>query len=822
MKSNIIILLALCLSLPLVRATESYTINNQREYVFRNSEGKALMLHFCSENTVKVFFSFDGTFAQDSLSIAVDKQDFGEVSPYFTQQNACFELFTDKMRVVVDRESLKLDIFDKYQRLLLSDWGSGHSFGEDGIKAQKLMRKDEHFYGLGEKAGTLDRRGEVWRMWNSDKPCYCTTEDPLYKSIPFFMSSVGYGVFFDNTYKTVFDFGSNANSHYSFSSPGGSMKYYVFVGSDYKELISSYIALTGKAVMPPRWALGFSQCRGLYTREDLALEVGRTFREKQIPCDVIYQDIGWTEYLQNFEWRKGNYTNPVQMLSKLHDSGFRVVVSQDPVISQANQKQWAEADSLGLFTKDIRTGKTYEMPWPWGGNCGVVDFTNPFAAPWWGAYQQKAINDGVDGFWTDMGEPAWTNEESTDRLFQQHYLGMHDAVHNVYGLYWDKVVTEQFQAHNPGLRLFQMTRAAFSGMQRYTFSWTGDSGSPVAMTDSWEQFAAQIPMMLSAGMGGIPFITGDISGYCGSIEDYAKAAELYVRWMQFGLFTPLSRAHHEGDTAVEPWCFGPEAEACSRKAIELKYTLLPYIYSCAREAYDTGIPLMRAMLLEFPKDKHCTDLCDQFMFGSSLLVAPVVEEGARSRMVYLPAGWWYNYYTKELLKGGRSIEVDAPLDTTPLFVRAGSIIPTGDVEQYWGEKPRLPLYFDCYPSPNGDAEGSIYEDDGVTLNYKEDVCSRRSVTLSRSEDGSHRVKVSSRSDNNYSPKERNIVVRLYGLAAPKSVLLNKSKVKKVSFSKFNAFDLLPSPVRYEQGNVSAVAIQDTPQAYDITLSGAKK
>lgn len=806
----LIILLCSCVSL-FATENKEFSVNNPREYVFYNEKGEALLLHFCSENTVKVFYSSNGQFEEDGISIAVENEDFSEVTPYFTQQNSSYELFTDKMRVVVSRPSLKLEIYDKYQRLLLSDWGDGHSVGENGIRADKLLRKDEHFYGLGEKAGTLDRRGEVWRMWNSDKPCYCNTDDPLYKSIPFFMSSLGYGVFFDNTYKTEFDFGSKASDHYSFSAPGGNMKYYVFVGKDYKELITSYIGLTGKPVMPPRWALGFSQCRGLYTREDLALEVGRTFREKQIPCDVIYQDIGWTEYLQNFEWRKGNYTNPKAMLEKLHDSGFHIIVSQDPVISQENTKQWKEADSLGLFTKDIRTGKTYDMPWPWGGNCAVVDFTNPQAASWWGNYQQKAIRDGVDGFWTDMGEPAWSNEESTDRLFQQHHIGMHDAVHNIYGLYWDKVVTEQFEAHNPGLRLFQMTRAAYSGMQRYTFSWTGDSGSPVALTDSWEHFAGQIPMMLSAGMGGVPFITGDISGYCGSIDDYSKAAELYVRWMQFGLFTPLSRAHHEGDTAVEPWRFGLEAERSCRIAIELKYKLLPYIYTCSREAYDTGIPLMRAMLLEFPNDKNCTDLCDQFMFGSSLLVAPVVEEGAVTRSVYLPNGWWYNYYTKELIKGGRTIEVDAPLDVTPLFVKAGSIIATQPVEQYWGEKQNLPIYYDCYPDPNGEAKGYLYEDDGVSLDYKNGIYSRRTISMSNNE-----IHISKREDNNYSPSERNIVVHLFGLKSPKNITCDETKAKKVS--KFNEYSLLSSPIRFEdKSKTLSIALKETPEACIVRI-----
>ena len=530
-------------------------------------------------------------------------------------------------------------------------------------------------------------------MWNSDKPCYCIDEDPLYKSIPFFMSSRRYGIFFDNSWRTTFDF--SGRDSYSFEADGGAMVYYIIAGEDYKDILRQYVDLTGHPVMPPMWALGFSQCRGLYTWQDQALEVGRKFRSLGSPCDVIYQDIGWTQYLQDFTWREDHYSNPRAMLDTLHAMGFHMVISQDPVISQRNTLQWRQADSLGLLAKDIRTGRSYDMPWPWGGRCGVVDFTNPAAAAWWGDWQQKPIDDGVDGFWTDMGEPAWSNEEEKDRLFMQHYAGPHAAVHNMYGLYWDRVVTEEFNRRNPDRRLFQMTRAAFAGMQRYTFSWTGDSGDARRMADSWEQFAYQIPMMLSAGLGGVPFITGDITGYCGSIDDYVEAAELYVRWMQFGLFTPLSRAHHEGDTAVEPWMFPPSAMEAAKKAIELKYTLLPYIYTCAREAFDTGMPLMRAMFLEFPEDRECRRTDMQFMFGGSLLVAPVVEKGARTREVYLPRGRWYDWYDGTVYEGGRYVTVPAPLDKTPVLVKEGSMVPTIPVVMHTALAGDAPLTVRC-------------------------------------------------------------------------------------------------------------------------------
>ena len=244
-----------------------------------------------------------------------------------------------------------------------------------------------------------------------------------------------------------------------------------------------------------------------------------------------------------------------------------MILSQDPVISQNNHLQWDEADQKQFFVKDIRTNKSYDMPWPWGGNCGVVDFTLPEVADWWGELQQKPLDDGVSGFWTDMGEPAWSNEEDLDRLNMKHHIGMHDEIHNVYGLTWDKVVTEQFNKRNPNKRVFQMTRAAYAGLQRYTFGWTGDSGNPYEVEDGWDQLSNQVNVGISAGLGGIPFWTTDISGYCGDITDYPGMAELYTRWMQFGVFNPLSRAHHEGDNAVEPWMFGEVAERNSKKLL---------------------------------------------------------------------------------------------------------------------------------------------------------------------------------------------------------------------------------------------------------------
>lgn len=758
------------------------------EVIFQMANQSKLSLKLCSQQVVKIWYEPSGDFKRNNESFAVVDENFGGINDlYIESQEQTYEIFTDFLRIRINKDPFTIQIFDKYQKLLLGDYKDrGHHSDSVAVSAQKILRSDEQFFGLGEKSGSLNRRGKQFKMWNSDKPCYGVSEDPLYKSIPFFISSYRYGVFFDNTYKSVFDFGSHTNEYYSFSAPGGELLYYFIHGNDYKEIISNYTQLTGKPIMPPKWALGFSQCRGLLTKEALTRDIAKGYRDRNIPCDIIYQDIGWTQHLQDFSWRQGNYDNPKQMLSDLAEEGFKVVVSQDPVVSQANQKQWREADSLKLFAIDVRNGRSYDMPWPWGGNCGVVDFTNPKASSWWGALQQKPIDDGVQGFWTDMGEPAWSNEESLERLNMKHFAGMHDEIHNVYGFTWDKVVTEEFEKRNPNKRIFQMTRAGYAGLQRYTFGWSGDAGNGNNVNDGWGRLANQVQVAQSAGLGLIPFWSCDISGYCGDIKDHSELAELYVRWLQFGVFNPISRAHHEGNNAVEPWLFGDEAERLSKEAIELKYQLFPYLYTYAREAHDTGVPLIRAMILEYPDDEEAMKAEAQFMLGSELLVAPVVEKGAESKRIYLPQGEWYLFSDQSSrFKGGRWIDFPVTLGTIPLFVKGGSVIPTMPVMQFIHQRDRYPVTFHIIPKTTGKISFTTYEDDGINNDYKNDVAGY--IVLSAENSPERMTMTIEKIDKNgYKPTERNLLIKIRAESKPSSVTIEGAKVKRTKTEKVNS------------------------------------
>lgn len=759
----------------------SYTQDGSK-IVFNGSDGGKLSLDIKSSSVIKIWFDPAGKFSRSNESFAVVNENLDDIGQiHVDDQPSCYEIYTSQLRIRLNKNPMQLQIFDKWQKLIFSDFKEmGHVSDSSSVKAYKTLRKDEQFFGLGEKTGTLNRRGKEYKMWNSDRPCYSTTEDPLYKSIPFFMSSYRYGIFLDNTYKTEFKFGTESDEYYSFEAPDGAFIYYFIFGKDYKEIQKQYIELTGKPIMPPKWALGFAQCRGLYTREDQALDIAAEFRKRQIPCDIIYQDIGWTQNLQDFVWRKGNYKHPKKMLTELKEQGFKMVVSQDPVVSQKENPQWKEADKAGYFVKDARTGKSYDMPWPWGGNCGVVDFTIPEVADWWGKLQQKPIDDGISGFWTDMGEPAWSNEEDLDRLNMKHHLGMHSEIHNVYGLTWDEVVKEQFEKHNPGKRVFQMTRAAYAGLQRYTFGWTGDSGNGNDVLEGWGQLANQVAVGISAGLGGIPFWTTDISGYCGDITDYPAMAELYTRWMQFGVFNPLSRAHHEGDNAAEPWMFGEVAEKNSKAAIELKYQLFPYLYTYARKAHDTGLPIVRGLFMEYPSDEEAAKVDDQFLFGEELLVAPVLKKGERVKRVYLPDGEWIDFNDmKTVYLGGQTIAYRAPLSVIPVFVRKGSIIPQMPVMQYIHERKNYPVFVHIFPNYEDESTSfELYEDNGENQDYLKDICSKtfiRCTTLSNGYDTGVEVK-----DNEYRQSDkRNIIFKYHIESRPTSVMVNGKNVNNV-------------------------------------------
>lgn len=765
-----IALFALCATAEPASAQASRTLAGCNRYDIRES---ALILHCrdggrvavrpVSETAVEVWPSPDGTLARRNPSFAVVNAT-PDSRPELQVEDGGnhWRITAGELVLYAQKSPFALRYHDRNGRMLGEDAPDGaYVWSGERWTWNRGIQPDERLLGLGEKTGSLARNGRTYTMWNSDLPCYSITTDPLYKSIPFYLSTRNFGIFLDNTYRTSFDVGATEADRLSVTGDGGPLVFYVISGSG-KDVIDQYTRLTGRPMLPPKWAFGYAQSRGYYTNEELTRSVARTFREHRIPSDMIYQDIGWVEELQNFEWNPDRYDDPVDMLADLEAQGFKVIVSQDPIISRRNERQWAAAAEANLLVLDRRTGGPYEMPWPWGGPGGLIDFTRAGAAEYWGKLQQKVVEQGVDGFWTDMGEPAWSNLDAPDRLFMQHQAGAHAEIHNVYGHTWDKIVTAEWRKRNGNRRIFQMTRAAYAGMQRFTSGWSGDSGCEEDVLGGWGRLADQVRMAQSSGLGGLAFWSSDISGYCGDIDDYQAFAPLYVRWMQFGMFNSLSRVHHNGDWAVEPWQFGPEVEAIVREAVERRYRLIPYIYTYARRSYDTGLPMMRPLVLEYPEDKNALRAETQFLFGEELLVAPVLSESG-SREVYLPEGRWIDYNEPSRREpGGRWITVTAPLSKTPLWVREGAIIPTMPVMQYIHEDPVYPIILDVYPhQAEARAEFELYEDDGLTYDYETSSGSRTNFWVETRREG-WRIGVDARESEGYRPPApRNLIFKVH-------------------------------------------------------------
>lgn len=589
---------------------------------------------------------------------------------------------------------------------------------------------NEMFFGLGEKTGFLDKRGRRYVMWNTDDPLHTPDKDPLYKSIPFMIGFDGkkaYGLFVDSTARSEFDLGYGDRERLSITVDDSRLDLYIIDGQSISDIVQRFTLLTGRMEMPPIWSLGFQQCRWSYYPQERVMELADTFRARQIPCDAIYLDIHYMDGFRIFTWDTNRFPDPEGMISRLKEQGFRVVTIVDPAIRKdSDYPVYVEGAREGHFCK-LPAGEVYHGK-VWPGTAAFPDFSREKTRKWWGLKHANLFDPGVSGIWNDMNEPsdfsAGTGLENRIQMTVPNDLMMDfdgkpqpfSKCHNAYGLLMCRATHDGFRVLKPQERPFIVTRSAYAGIQRYAAVWTGDNHS------WWEHLAASIPMHLNIGLSGIPFVGADVGGYQGECSP-----ELYVRWIQLGAFTPFFRAHSSMETRDhEPWSFGPEAERMAQKAVRMRYELLPYLYSEFRQACETGLPVMRPLILDFQDDPNVYGINDQFMFGREIMAAPVTRPGDRKRMVYLPQGRWYDFHTKARLEGGRYIIADAPLDRIPLFVREGAIIPMARSAGSTQFMDFSTLWIEIYAGPEGSF--SLYEDDGLTQDYHYGVYNIRRFT----------------------------------------------------------------------------------------------
>ncbi|MDE1163001.1 MAG: glycoside hydrolase family 31 protein [Acidobacteriaceae bacterium] len=708
---------------------------------------------------------------------------------------------TSSLRVSVDPDQ-KLTVADLDGHILQQDvlpvqWSS------DGFRVSKKKTEDDHFFGLGDKMGPLDRVGETFTMWNTDNFGFQESTDPIYKSIPFFLEMHGgrtIGVLFDNTFRTFFDFGRERNDRYTFSAPAGPLDYYLLYGPEPKQVVEDYAWLTGPTPLPPLWALGFQQSRYSYYPQSMVEDVAAHLRRDKIPTDVLWLDIDFQDRNRPFTVDKSRFPDMKGLLGNLDKDGFKTILITDLHIAHVTDGTYLPYTSGHAGDHFVHeNGKEYVGP-VWPGPSVFPDFTQASSRKWWGTLFAEFLNDGAAGFWNDMNEPAvfrYPSKTMPDdvehRISGNEAQGFaprtafHPEIHNVFGMENSRATMEGLLTLRPNLRPFVMTRASFAGGQRYAVTWTGDNSS------TWNHLRETTPQLLNLGLSGFAMSGADVGGFAGS-----PPADLLTRWLQLAAFQPIDRDHSaKGTNLHEPWVDGPEHEAIRRRYIEERYRLMPYLYTTAEEMSRTGLPITRPLFLEFPHattDSHPldNDATGEFLFGPRILVAanPSPEEVA-PYTVHLPEGLWYDYWTgaaldrrgsigaadheiRDAKQGPPPIMITPKLADLPVYVRGGSIIPMQPLVQSTSETPNGPLTLRVFPPATGEAcSGDLYTDDGLTFNFRKGQFFREHFTCSAAADGSLTVTLDA-PKGSFKPWFHTLRIEVVGSKATTATLAGKS------------------------------------------------
>jgi alpha-glucosidase len=668
---------------------------------------------------------------------------------------------TAKLRVAVHRDPLEMHVTDLAGHVIVEDF-PGRPIEYHGTSFRVYMRSpaDEHYFGLGDKPGPLDRRNEAFANWNTDAFGWQESTDPIYKTIPWFVTvrkGISAGIFLDNTWRTSFDFNKEYRDGYSFGAENGPLDYYIVYGPEPKTVVESWAWLTGKTPLPPLWSLGYQQSRYSYYPEAEVYRIASRLRSEHIPADVIWLDIDYQLKNRPFTVDPERFPHFQQMIQDLKAEHLKTVVITDLHVADlpnAGYKPYDEGKAGDAFLKNPDGSEYVGMVWP--GKSVFPDFTRKASREWWGTLYADFVKDGVAGFWNDMNEPAIFQvasktmpDDVQHRIEEpgfQTRVATHLEIHNVFGMQNSRATYEGLLKLTPEVRPFVMTRASYAGGQRYAATWTGDNSS------TWNHLRQTIPQLLNLGLSGFAMSGADVGGFAGSPQP-----ELLTRWLELAAFQPIDRDHTAAGTLPqEPWENGtPEDVNLRRRYIEERYRLLPYLYTTAEEMSRTGLPMMRPLFLEFPGVAGETGSVDatidnEFLLGPDLLISESpYPDLMDAYFVSLPPGGWYDYWTGARIETGithKAIDnTEQPpafreyrsLDTLPVFVRAGAILPEEPLVESTDEKPLGPLTLRVYP-PNGfnqDCGGSIYLDDGVSFAYKAGQYLREEFTCRLSDKG---------------------------------------------------------------------------------------
>jgi alpha-D-xyloside xylohydrolase len=663
-------------------------------------------VRFCTDSLVHV--TFRAATSVDHPQPWIAKTDWKPVE-FQVQEDANHNivLSTARIRIVAERDSSALVFEDEPGNVLVRESASPAPRnltpavvnGENTFHASAYfdLAQDEAIYGLGQhQTGLLNQRGADLLLM----------QDNTSISIPFVLSSRGYGLLWSSASLGRYEnhFQAKLALHAELAD---AVDYYFLYGPEFDRIIAAYRTLTGPAPLLPLWAYGFWQSRLQYNTQQEMLDVAAKYRELKIPLDNLVLDFGWMVRMGSHQFT-ADFPDPVAMFSKLRVMHVHTMVSVWPLYTPPS----TNFDEM-LRNNYFVTGGRTQLPSYYPGSRVFDAFNAEARSTFWRQMKTGLYDKGVEAWWLDSSEPLdFYGEEQGPMLEGAHTaLGSGTRYANLYPLMETKAVYDGQRATSDKQRVFILTRSGFLGQQRNAAtSWSGD------IAPDFSTLRRQIPAGLNYSMSGLPYWTTDIGGFQGGDPNDPSYQEVYVRWFQYGAFCPIFRTHG-ARKANEIWSYGPRAQQILTSYDKLRYRLLPYIYSLSWKVTSEGYTPMRALVMDFPADHKVLDIADEFMLGPAILVNPVTEAGATSRSVYLPAGArWYDFWTGTTLKGGQTVSAAAPLETMPLYLRAGSIVPMGPELQYTGEKPADPIELRIYRGANGAV--TLYEDDGESYGYE--------------------------------------------------------------------------------------------------------
>lgn len=687
-----------------------------RDYISHQVSGDNLIiqtddgqvtLDYLTDFSVEVSFEPSlGKQSQVTASFSLVKQT-KDVKVQLEQSDNQLKFNSKQLSAVIQKSPLQIK-YVQQETLLLSEADGFIANSKTQARGiQFKLNSNEKILGGGQRVLGMDRRGHRLPLYNKAHYGYGTESTQMNYGLPAVYSSNQYMILFDNPASGWLDIGKTKADVLAFEAKLGALSYVVIAGNNFSDLTTQYVNITGKQPMPPRWALGYIASRFGYHNEKEARDTLDLFKQQNFPVDAIIFDLYWfgkdvQGHMGNLAWDNKAFPNPEKMINDFKKTGVNTVLITEPFVLTTSKKWQNAVDNQVLALDKTGKPKTFDF---YFGNTGLIDIFKPEAKAWFGNIYHELMQQGVAGWWGDLGEPE---VHPADTLHQVNGSTLAaDAVHNAYGHEWAKLVYQNQQLNYPNTRPFILMRSGFAGSQRYgILPWTGDVGR------NWDGLKPQVELSLQMSLFGLAYTHSDLGGFAGDKWD----PELYLRWLQYGVFQPIYRPHAQEAVAPEPVFHSEKVQNISRQSVNLRYQLMPYLYTMAFENSQTGKPLMQPVFFA-SQDTQDIDNKYDYLWGDAFFVSPILNRGVTEKAVKLPAGQWFDFFTDQIYAGGKTQNVAVNLESIPVFVKAGAFVPmverVENAAHYSSEQLTLHYYHD--PKVMKSA-GYMYEDDGKTAN----------------------------------------------------------------------------------------------------------